>query len=159
MESNIIRKKIFQNANNILGILARGTDYTAAKPKYHPIPPTPELMIEDVKEMDKKYKYDLYFLATEDDLIRKRFIRDFGTKLKYYEYNKDIQYNYANGKFLFKNKNLHKNYELNKNYLINIYILSKCTDMLSARTGGAIALFFLTEGFRNSKVYYLGAYS
>ena len=157
-ESNLIRKNLFHGSDNILGILSRGTDYFAAHPRYHPIPPTPELIFQDIEEMDKNYKYDLFFLTTEDDIIRKKFINKFGKKLRYYKYRENIKYDYEKGEFLYKNIHLHKNFELNKIYLINIYILSKCIDIVTARTGGAIALFFLTEGFRNSKVYYLGDY-
>ena len=45
-----------------------------------------------------------------------------------------------------------------KIYLINILILSKCIDIITARTNGSIGAFIFTEGFRNIIVYYLGLY-
>ena len=45
-----------------------------------------------------------------------------------------------------------------KIYLINIIILSKCLDIISARTSGSIGAFIFSEGFRNIKVYFLGEY-
>lgn len=68
-ESNFMKEKLFKNSQNILGILARGTDYIAAKPKNHPIPPKIKMMIKDINEMDKKYYYDWFFLSTEDDKV------------------------------------------------------------------------------------------
>ena len=43
-------------------------------------------------------------------------------------------------------------------YVISILILSKCIDIISAKTGGAVILFILSNGFRNKKVYDLGYY-
>lgn len=60
--------------------------------------------------------------------------------------------------FLYKYKSLYKNIDLNKVYLISIYILSKSIDIISARTGGALILFILSDGFRNKRVYFLGRY-
>ena len=157
-EAIYIRKKLFNNYNNILGILARGTDYISKRPKYHPIPPNNELFIHDIKEMDKKNNYDLFFMTTEDDIIRQKFINEFGKKLKYIKYNKKINYNYINKNYISFNENIIGNIEYSKIYLINIIILSKSTDIICARTGGAIGTFILTNGFRNSKVYNLGVY-
>ena len=61
-ESNHIIKKLFQNSNNILGVLIRGTDYVINKPKTHCIPPTLKVLFRDIKEMNMTYKYDLIFL-------------------------------------------------------------------------------------------------
>jgi hypothetical protein len=45
-----------------------------------------------------------------------------------------------------------------KTYLINIIILSKCIDIITSKTAGAIVAFILTNGFRNKKIYDLGYY-
>ncbi len=73
-ECNMIRKKLFGYSKNILGILARGTDYVNLRPSGNSIPPTPEIMIKDVKKMNENNKYDYFFLATEDYTIRDKFI-------------------------------------------------------------------------------------
>ena len=56
--ANKIMKSLFNDSTNILGVLARGTDYTSMKPKDHPIPPSIDKVISDVKNLDKKYNYD-----------------------------------------------------------------------------------------------------
>ena len=157
-ESNINRQKLFQNSNNILGVLIRGTDYISINPKGHPKAPKAEMVIQDIIIMDKKYKYDWIFIATEDNIIRNKFIKEFGDKLKYLLPKENIQYNYANKTYLAFNQGIKGNLESLKIYLKNIIILSKCIDIIKSRTNGSVGLFILTEGFRYKKVYYLGLY-
>ena len=59
-EKNIIKTKLFKCSKNTLGILVRGTDYKALRPRSHPIPPNKELVIKDIIEFDKKNKYDFF---------------------------------------------------------------------------------------------------
>lgn len=157
-EANNIRINIFKGSDNVLGVLIRGTDYIAKKPKYHPIQPNAEMVLKDTKEMNNKNKYDFIFIATEDDLIRKKFIKEFGDNLKYIGGNKNIEYNYKKKQYLAFNKNIKGNINYLKNYLISVIILSKCIDIICSRTSGSVGVFILNKGFRNKKVYYLGSY-
>lgn len=151
-----IMNLLFKGFNNLLGILVRGTDYIAKKPKKHPIPPDPTIVIEDIKVMDKKNKYDYFFIATEDDLIRNKFIDEFGKKLKFIKQN-IIKYNKKY--FLSHCKTFKGNINNMKIYLINIIILSKCIDIITSRTSGSIGAFIFSNGFRNTKIYFLGEYN
>ena len=83
-EANFKYKYLFKGTNNVLGILIRGTDYIANRPAGHPKQPTPEMVFRDLEEMNLKYKYNYFFLTTEDDLIRKKFISKYKDKLKYH---------------------------------------------------------------------------
>ena len=157
-ESNIIINKIFKGKKNILGVLLRGTDYLARKPGNHPIPPKTKDVIKDVKLLDDKYKYDWIFLSTEDNIIRKEFIRGIGIKVKCLLSKKRISYNYKKKNLIGYYIDNKKNIEYNKIYLLNILILSKCLDFLCAKTNGAVGVFILTKGFRNYKIYNLGVY-
>ena len=157
-EANNIIKRIFNGSRNILGVLLRGTDYIARRPRYHPIPPKTEYVIRDVKLLDIKNKYDWVFIATEDDNIRQEFIKGVGDKVKFILNTSKITYNYATKDLLAYNIDFKRNIEFNKIYLLNIIILSKCLDLLAANTSGTIGAFILTEGFRNYKVYKLGLY-
>lgn len=139
-----------------MGILIRGTDYIARRPKYHPIQPSPQMVIKDVKEMDKKNKYRYFFISTEDDLIREVFLKEFRGKLKYIKFNKKI--NYSGRKYLAYNKNIKGNIGFLKIYILNIIILTKCIDIISSQTSGSIGLFVLRNKFRNIKIYNLGIY-
>lgn len=157
IEAEIIMKKLFKDSNRLLGILMRGTDYIAKKPKLHPIPPTPSIVIKDIKKINIKNNYDWFFISTEDDNIRDIFIKEFGYKLKFLVYKK-INYNFTNKQFLASNDNVKGNLQFFKIYLLNIIILSKCIDILTANTSGSIGVFLLSNGFRFRKVYNLGYY-
>ena len=127
-ESNNIIKIIFKDSKNILGVLLRGTDYIAMKP------------------------------ATEDNNIRDIFLKSIGIKVKCLLSKTKISYNYSTKKPLAYNINFKSNLDFNKIYLLNIIILSKCLDLLTAKTSGTTGIFILTEGFRYYKVYNLGLY-
>jgi hypothetical protein len=152
-EADLKWKQLFANSKNVLGVLGRGTDFVFLKPGGHSIPPSTEKMIQDVKNMDKKNKYDWIYLATEDDMIRHKFIQSFGTKLKMIQ-NKNIFYE---GGYIGNNKNLH-GIEFQKLYLISMIILSKCIDIVAARCSGAMGAFIFSEGFRETIVYFLGQF-
>jgi hypothetical protein len=157
-ESNYIISKIFNKSRNLLGVLLRGTDYVAKKPHGHYIPPKTKDVIKDVKLLDNKNKYDGIFLATEDNFIREEFLKAIGNKVKCLLNKRKIYYNYSQKQLFAFNVDFKKNINFNKIYLLNIIILSKCLDFLTAKTSGAIGAFILTNGFRNYKVYNLGHY-
>ena len=147
-----------QEKRNILGVLIRGTDYVSKRPRNHPKQPTPKMVFKDIEKMDKKNKYDWIFITTEDDLIREKFINNYGKKLKYIRSKININYDYKKKELLYYNKNINGNFSYMKIYLINILILSKCLDIITSKTGGSLVAFILSKGFRNKKVYNLGNY-
>jgi hypothetical protein len=157
-QSNKIIYILFKNSKNILGVLTRGTDYIAKKPKGHPIPPNITDIIHDVKKMDEKYNYDYIFFSTEDDNIRDKFINIFKNKVKQIKQKFRINYDYTKKDYINLNKNIIGNVEFNKIYLINIIILSKCLDIVTARCSATAGIFIMTNGFRNMKIYDLGVY-
>ena len=154
---DLIIKKLFNNSKNILGILMRGTDFISIRPKNHCIPPTPELVFNDIKKMNKTNKYEYLFLATEDEYIKEKFLKKFNNKLKYLK-QKKIEYNYTKKEYIACSKNITGNIENLKIYLLNVLILSKCLDIIVSRTSGAVGAFILSKGFRKEKVYNLGIY-
>ena len=157
-DANKIRIKLLKSSRNVLGVLIRGTDYLAMRPKNHPKQPDSKLVIRDIKIMKKNNKYEYIFLATEDDIIRSIFIKQFGDILKFIKPIIKIEYNYKNKNFLAFNRNIRGNIKYLKNYLLSIIILSQCIDIICSRTSGSIGVFILTKGFRNKKIYYLGNY-
>jgi len=152
-EVEIIMKNLFGYTKNILGVKIRGTDYFGRK--YHSIPPKVEQIIPDVKELDKKYKYDFIFFATEDETAKKKFVPEFRDKIKMLNPNLDIHYI---NKIENLNEQIKAYLDYVKNYILNIIILSKCLDIVICRCCGSAAVFILTEGFRHSKIYNLGEY-
>ena len=157
--SKKIRNKLFKDSKNILGVLTRGTDYIALRPKGHPIPPNVSDLIKDVKEMDDKYKYDYIFFTTEDERFRKKFTNSFPKKIKQLRPKIRIDYDYSKKNYINNNSNIQGNEEFIKIYLLNVIILSECLDLITARCSAAIGSFVLTTGYRHLKIYELGEYS
>jgi len=158
IESNNIIQKLFGNYKNILGVKIRGTDYVNTRPKGHPVVPDIENVIIDIKNMSAKNNYDFIFFASEDEKIKARIISEFKDIIKYLNANKTINYGYQKDELFIKNKDVAGDLEYAKNYLMNIYILSKCTDIIMTRGSGGAGIIILTEGFRNSIIYNLGNY-
>ena len=149
-------KKLFKNSENVLGIFVRGTDFLALRPSNHAIQPEPEVVMNDVDKFDQENNYDYYFLSTEDNIIRNKFINRYRDKLKYLKTNHTFRYN--NTKVLAYNEEVNGNLEFMKVYLINTVIISKCIDIICGRTNGSVFIFIITKGFRNIKVYNYGRY-
>ena len=157
-EADIIRNELFKKSENVLGILLRGTDFIAIRPKKHYIQPEPEIVFNDVDKFNEANNYDYYFLVTEDNIIRNKFINKYKNKLKYLKLKETFNYDYNNKEELAYNKNINGNIKLMKSYLINIIILSKCIDVICGRTNGSVLAFIITKGFRNIKAYDFGKY-
>ena len=158
-ESNILWNKLFNNSTNVLGILARGTDYTSIHPSGHSIPASAEKSINDTKIMDEKYKYDYYFLATEDNNIREKFKKEFKDKVKFLLPEKIFEYDYEDANYLTYYQEVFGNLKYQKTYLMSMILFSKCVDVITSRTSGAAGGYILSKGFRHDLVYYLGEYS
>ena len=158
IEADKIMFNLFGYSKNILGVKMRGTDYIAWKPKGHSIPPKIGQVIKDTNMMDHKYNYDFIFFATEDELLKKKFVPYFKKKIKLLNPNIKINYNYKKKDFINLNKNINGNLEYIKNYVLNTIILSKCLDIIAPRCSGTAGIFILTKGFRNKIIYNLGEY-
>ena len=156
-EAEKVMKKLFKKSENVLGIFVRGTDFLALRPRNHAIQPEPEVVMNDVDKFDQENHYDYYFLSTEDDIIRNKFINRYKDKLKYFKANHSFRYN--NTKVLAYNEDVNGNLEFMKVYLINTVIVSKCIDIICGRTNGSVFIFIITKGFRNIKVYNYGKYT
>lgn len=160
-----IEKKINEEYNHlilkkdrVLGVLARGTDYTSLKPYGHPIQPEVDVLIKKVKEEKEKQNYNKIFLASEDKDIVKKFKEEFGDalirnkqSLKNYDgksYIGQIEYNRENDRYLS-----------GLEYLTTIIILSKCNAIIAGRTSGLIAALILNDNnYEYHHIYTLGSY-
>lgn len=156
--SNKIMNNLFKNSKNILGVIARGTDYITLKPKTHPVQPNINDIIRDVKSMDDKYIYDFIFFSSEDQEYKDIFLKNFPDKIRQIKSKINLNYDYKKKQYLGFNKNVNGNIEFNKLYLLNIIILSKCLDLIATKCNGTVGILILTEGFRSIKIYDLGLY-
>ncbi|MFV0505856.1 MAG: hypothetical protein ACK5L5_03970 [Bacteroidales bacterium] len=144
--------------DRVLGVLARGSDYTLKKPKYHAIQPEAEQLITEARQVMQKYDCNKIFLASEDATIVRKFKTVFGDQL------------ITNQQRLYNNNELedvnflseireHNKIDVAKEYLQSIYILSKCPCFIAGYTAGSLGASLLSDGYEYEHIWDLGTYS
>lgn len=126
-------------SRSVMGVLLRGSDYTALKPKNHPVQPEIEEALQYIEKRLKKYGYEKIFIATEDRDILQSTIKRFGDKVLYFEaerYAHDVNMLLCN----IRNKRLNDAYLRGMEYLIPICILGRLGYLFAGRTSGSVAV-------------------
>ena len=129
------KKREFMPTGKSLGVLIRGTDYVALKPKGHPIQPTVNQVISKIEEFQSKYEPEHILVVTEDKNIYKEVKRTIGEPVftcdeNWIEDYKTDDY-IANG---FKNSG----YDRGLNYLVRLLLLSECDYLIAEITSGSM---------------------
>ena len=153
-----VRKEILgeEGEKRILGVLARGTDYTSLKPYFHPVQPALEELIDKIDSYKEKYHCQKVYVATEDENILQQLSRKYGEDLLYYN-QKRVQ---ATDTFLNYNKEF-VGVEPKKNgldYLTSIYLLSKCNGLIAGRTSGTVGTMLLADNYEFFHIFSKGRY-
>ena len=148
----------FNGANDVLGVLLRGTDYTKRQTYEEFIQPNTKTIINEAKKLLAEGKFKKVYLATEDKFIYEEFKKEFGELLienRQYMYST----NYDSEKYLSEIKVDRKNhnYNLALEYLASLYILSKCKGFLGGMTSGTRIAYLLSD-WQFCKIYDLGRY-
>ncbi len=153
-------KNYFQNiaVDKVIGILLRGTDISAIRPRGHWIQPSPETLINHAQWLMDKEGYEYIFLATEDLNVYQKFKKVFGkkllvTKTKFLDYT-----NYSNYIIDAQRMNGVDMYQNNLDYLSALYQLSKLKCFLAGNCTGTMGVLILTEGFDYQYIYNTGRY-
>lgn len=135
--------------NRVLGVICRGTDYTALHPPGHPIQPDTTEVIDFCKDHLKSSSYDAIYLATEERKIRDLFVKAFPgmileNKRKYYDdiydnnesikYIKDVHFRRDNDRYLS-----------GLEYLSSITLLSHCTSLIGGNCTGTMGAVFMNN--------------
>ena len=134
--------KILGNCDKMLGVLMRGTDYIKLKPAGHPVQPSPNEIIQKVRECFDQGQYSAVYVATEEkklfDLVGEAIGVDHirQNKRQYY----DMQF-YSNnedliGRVSFDREN--DNYWKGIEYLSSLIILSRCHSLVAGNCGGTM---------------------
>lgn len=154
--------EIIKDDRRILGVLCRGTDYTAKKPKGHPVQPELSDILEKVGEKIKELNCQYIYLATEVGEIDRAFREKFPGKIlinqrEYYDdqfasgdltWIKDVHFERENDDYL-------KGLE----YLSSLYILSKCNAIVAGNCGGSQAAVFMNNNqYEDRYIFDLGLY-
>lgn len=149
------RKDRLFSDRKVLGILARGTDYKASRPKGHPIQPTIQQIIAKAKEMLQTYSCEMIYLATEDADIYEALKSVFGEQLKASD-----QKRYRTG----ANQNINdlredgSRYRSGREYLLSMMLLAQCNCLLAGNVGGTHGVLLMTNGFEGQYIFDLGMY-
>ena len=159
-------KNIFKPNQRVIGVLCRGTDYTANKPKGHPVQPKVEEVIELAKIKMKEYDCPYIYLATEEKRIEEKFEEEFPGKIltnkrNYYDefYNirktKGNQARISLVNFERENDSYYKSLE----YISSINLLSKCNLLIGGSTGGTrMALVLNNDRYEYVNLFNKGLY-
>ena len=149
-----LKKSVFKNKENILGISIRGTDYVKNRYPGHYIPPTIDQMCSKVDEFIKTYKPDLLFVSTEDIEYLDHLSNKYGKNIIFLEKDRYL----ANDIPMYKiQKN--KKFKNGLDYLSEIWLLSKCNYIIGSPNGGFNAAFIIkNESFKDSYIFDLGKY-
>lgn len=149
-------ERLFSKNSRILGVLARGTDYTMLRPYYHPVQPTIEMIVDEIKKYRKQYDCDKIYVATEDENNLELLKKEFGDDLLYIDQPrlKSVS-TYLNEDKEFTNR---EPYQIGLDNLKSIYLLSKCTGLIAGRTSGTVGATVMSKGYEFIKVFSLGRY-
>lgn len=128
----------------ILGVLLRGSDYSGTRPYDHPIPPSAEQAVADIRQVMENQKFDRIFLASEDQKIVDAMQQAFGERVivapqkRYDSGNKNLYLAYVQDTSFDA-------YRLNLDYITAMVMLGKCQGLMACRTTGTVAAVLLAE--------------
>ena len=157
-----LRRQLIPEGKKTVGVLCRGTDYVAIRPKGHPIQPSPDEVVKEVKKVMEMKHCDYVFLATEDEDIIEIFQNNFASQLLFIPQER-LRGSKMSGEYYLaqeKEKN-HFTKDRHKdalNYLAAIYILGHCNCFIGGRTGGTKGVLLTANDFEYCKIYNLGLY-
>ncbi len=149
--------RLISKSDRVLGVLVRGTDYVALQPKYHPIQPPVDVVIDATKNCIAQWRCNKIFLATEDFNVVTRFKNIFKDMCVV----TDRQYIKYDGRTLLSSYHLNRkndHFWLGKEYLTQMVILSKCNCLLTSICSGAAGMMMMSTGFEQVAVFNLGQY-
>lgn len=149
-------QRLFAGEGRILGVLCRGTDYTADRPSQHNIQPSPDEMYAKIDEMMRKHGCGKIFLATEDGRIYRKFKEKYGDTIitnvkRYAEYEGG-----SIGQTLLESGNGGRGGGME--YLVTIMLLSRCDCLCAGIVSGTGGAVLLSEGYREMYLFDIGRY-
>ena len=140
----------------ILGVLARGTDYTGLKPYYNPIQPDLAQLTGTIDDYCVKYSCDKVYVATEDAEVIEYFEKIYGNRLLHTDQkrvSKVTTYLYENREFIDRDP-----FERGIEYLTSIYLLSQCNGLIAGRTTGTVGTCIMADNYEFKYIFSLGRY-
>lgn len=153
---------IINDNMKVLGVLVRGTDYLRLKPAFHPVQPAISDVINECRDVIKKYRYTHIYLATEEEKYEELFDQEFPniilTNKRHYIGNKywsDETSHCYKVSLDIENENKTKGLE----YLSSLEILAKCNGLVAGNCGGSQYSYLRNNGkYEYCHIYDLGLY-
>lgn len=139
----------------VLGILARGTDYVASKPKGHPVQPSVEQMIQKAEEVMEAYSCEKIYLATEDADIYAGLKAHFGELLVAPDTDRYTTGEDQNINDLRANQD---KFVKGKEYLLSMMLLAECSCLVAGNVGGTHGALLMSKGYEYRYIFNLGNY-
>lgn len=150
----------------VLGVLCRGTDYTANKPKGHPVQPPVDDVIALVKLKMVELDCQWIYLATEERAILEQFEKSFPQQIlvnkrnyfdEFYEIKKREGENARISWVHFGREK--DSYYKSLEYFSSVNLLSKCTALIAGNCGGSrTALYLNNNKYEYWHLFDLGVY-
>lgn len=150
----------------VVGVLCRGTDYTANKPKGHPIQPEVDEVMNLVAAKMEEFDWEYIYLATDERKMYNQFQERFPGKIlinkrNYYDGFYDIKQKVGEAArisqvhFERENDSYYKSLE----YFSSVLLLSKCQGLIAGNCGGSRAAMYMNDGkYEFSYLFDLGLY-
>lgn len=150
---------MIKEGDRVLGVKARGTDYTHTAPKGHPIQPGAAQVIAKTKKLMCKKGYNKVYLSTEDKGVLQAFCDAFGDALLVSE-SARVEYDpkVLECVSLYSTGRENDRYIQGLEYLRDEYILSKCDALIGGINGGSAAALIMGENFDYTYFWYFGRY-
>ena len=145
---------------NLIGVVARGTDYLILKPKGHPIQPNLQVVIDYLKD-SFDFSKDYLYVATDEKRLLSEIDAVFGGRVitsesEYYDslydskdpYISHISFERDNDKYL-------KGFD----YFKRVFVLSKCDGMVGGMNGAMRAANIMHgSSYNYEKIFFYGLY-
>lgn len=150
------RQRLF-GTRRVLGVLARGTDYTHQRPSRHPVQPTTEQLIVKITQVMQEQNCEQIYLATEDAEIYQDLKQTFGHQLVALDTER---YTIQDGENINDQHQNRENdaYLKGREYLETIWLLSQCQCLVAGCVGGTYGALLMSEGYDYQYVFDLGVY-
>lgn len=148
--------------SDTIGVLLRGTDYTALKPKGHPIQPDIEEVLDKVHELKRQMKYKRIYVATDEKQLLDQVISKFGgsavvvNKRRYFDSYYEMKSGSAIGEIHFDREN--DNFLKGLEYLSSLNILAECDAFVAGNCGGTYYTLLIPNKYKHIFIFNKGLY-
>lgn len=149
-------EKLF-DGKKVMGVLARGTDYTHKRPSRHPVQPTVQQLKAEIERVMAEHACELIYLATEDSEIFHELKESYGDRLVALKTKRYTIQDASNINDVWQNRACDA-YLKGKEYLETIWLLGRCNCLVAGCVGGTYGALLMSSGYDDQYIFDLGIY-